>query len=111
MSKFSNIQHVDVSASFANGAGTPVVVRNIKWSSFDALIADVEVNAEDASKAVLHANGHVGATKIAVTAEYVVSVDADGVEQVVPVYGEADIEVTESGAVFVSFAFGEPKDQ
>lgn len=111
MSKFSNIQEIDVSASFVNGAGSPVSVRNIKWTSFDAMIAEVHVNAEDPSKAVIQAQGHVGKTTIAVTAEYVLSVDSEGVEQIVAVDGDVEIEVTESGAVFVNFAFGEPRNK
>lgn len=110
MAQITNIQDVDVTVSFENNAGLAVSVRNIVWGSQDETLVTVTADTVDAAKAVVSASGNVGATKIFVDAEYVVA-GADGAEVVYPVHGEADVEVADSGVVFASFTFGEPRNQ
>ncbi len=110
MAVINNIQEVDVTVSFKLSSGVDVAARNIVWSVSDAALIEVAVSVDDAAKAVVASKGPVGVAKVLVAAEYA-TVDADGVETVFPIGGEAEVIVTESGVVVANFEFGEPRNR
>lgn len=110
MAVINNIQEVDVTVSFNFSSGADVAVRNIVWNVSDAALIEVAVSVEDAAKAIVASKGPVGVAKVLVTAEHVV-VDSDGLETVLPINGEAEVTVTESGVVLTNFEFGKPRNR
>lgn len=110
MAVINNVQEVDVTVSFKLASGADIQVRNLVWSVSDAAILEVAVSVEDPAKAVVGSKGVVGVAKVIVAAEYA-QVDADGVETVYPVAGEAEVTVAESGVVVANFVFGEPRNR
>lgn len=104
---FSNVQEVPVLGKFVDVDGESIDVENVRWESEDPAIATVEQDASQPDNplaVVVSSTGQVGSTRILLTGD--ADLDPEGVMEHT---GVLNVEVTDSGEVYVEFEVGEPR--
>lgn len=103
--RFNNLQEIPVTVRYLDANGRTVNVEGVPvWQADDETLVGVEV-APDGLSAVVRSRGPVGSTVVTVTADADLG---DGVRELVGVF---DVLVFESGAVSVTFEFGDVRER